>query len=307
MAQPPIDLFLRKILSACEPTQTQKATAARSENFLRDLLHDSKLPILDSYLSGSYARDTALRPIDDVDILFLIDPDYWQKNKFVVFGKPNPKEILETFARAIRYRYEESSVRLQKCSVNLSLHKLEIDVVPAIIADSNTTAVYVGNQFNGDWSVSNPKEHTRKAAEINKITGGLFKPLVKLVKCWNSGLPSTARVKSFLLETIAMHLFATYPLPSLSAGLIHYWDHLLYAAGESHLYNWCSVNVSLSWWNHSVPDIGRTGNNIAATVEHEVITKLVNQARISRDTAMAAAKARTIEGEMSHWERALKL
>ena len=104
-----------------------------------------------------------------------------------------------------------------------------------------------------------------------------------------------------------MHLFATYPLPSLSEGLIHYWDHLLYAAGESHLYNWRSVNVSLSWWNHSVPDIGLTGNNIAATMSEDSISKLVKHARMSRDEALAAAKARTAEGEQSHWYKALRV
>lgn len=299
--------YLYRILSTCEPTLAQKTAAARSENFLRDLLHGSKLPIVDSYLSGSYARDTALRPIDDVDIIFLVEPGYWQRNSWFGIEKPNPKDVLEAFARAIRYRYQESPVWLQKCSVNLTLQKLQIDVVPAIAVGPDTTAICVGNQFSGEWSLSNPREHTRRSSEINRTRGELFKPLVKLLKCWNNALPSTAKVKSFLVETIAMHLFSAFSLSSLSEGLIYFWDHLAYAAGEFCLYNWRSVNVALSWSSTSVPDIGKTGNNVADNTDGEKVSRLVKYALMSRDAALAAGKARTDHGEISHWQRALRL
>src|SRR5205814_7160666 len=84
--------------------------------------------IVRSYLSGSYARDTAIYPLDDVDIIFIITPSYWSSPLFY----PPPSSVLDSFANAIRYRYPVSSVYGQRRSVRLELYHLDIDVVPAI-------------------------------------------------------------------------------------------------------------------------------------------------------------------------------
>jgi hypothetical protein len=301
------DEFLLAVVSKVEPTKTQVDAASRSQNFLRNLLHDSRLPVLDSYLSGSYARDTALRPIDDVDIVFLIDPSYWLKNSLLSFGKPDPNVVLDSFARAIRYRYDSSSVYVQRRSVNLNMDKLDIDVVPAISAGSNTTAIYVADRTDGGWTLSNPKEHTRKASEVNGRRDGLFKPLVKIVKLWNAGLPSTAQVKSFLVETIAVHLFSKYSFSSLSQGLIYFWDHLAFASGERSQFTWTSAGIFLSWWNRAVPDTAATGGNVAAKLDSERCQKLVKCAIQARDSVLLAEKARSEERAIELLRKALRV
>jgi tRNA nucleotidyltransferase (CCA-adding enzyme) len=94
---------LRGLASRVEPTQAQKAGAVRSHNYLRDLLQTGQFGhrILDTYLTGSYARDTAIAPLDDVDMVVVVDPAEWQCG--FRFGKPAPERILQSFASAIRY------------------------------------------------------------------------------------------------------------------------------------------------------------------------------------------------------------
>ena len=76
-----IELLLRQAMTEIEPTPSQKDGARRSHNHLRDLLDTGQMAarILNSYLSGSYARDTAVRPLDDVDVIFEIDQSAWNK------------------------------------------------------------------------------------------------------------------------------------------------------------------------------------------------------------------------------------
>jgi len=297
--------FLVGLVRKWEPTERQKQDVAASQQHLRNLLHESRLPILDSYLSGSYLRDTALRPIDDVDIVFVVDPSHW--TLWSALWKPEPNEVLESFARAIRRRYTLSSVYGQRRSVGLKLSGLDIDVVPALAFGQHGTAIYVPDARTGAWILSNPKEHSSQATKLNKSHDGRFKPLVKLLKLWNSQLPSTAQMKSFLVETMAIRIFGQHSLPSMADGLVKFWDHMAYAAGEEVHYEWSSVGISLSWWSTSVPDVAETGGNVAEGLESDRRQKFVKQAITSRDRALASIRARNASNAVDHWAKAFRI
>src|SRR5262249_24178974 len=111
---------LWELVRSIEPTHSQKEGASRSQNYLRETLNSGQMAsrIVKTYLSGSYYRDTAIYPVDDVDIIIVIDPSYWLSPgkiaSTVLFGPPysfpSPTAVLESFAKAIRYRYPVSSV-----------------------------------------------------------------------------------------------------------------------------------------------------------------------------------------------------
>src|SRR5688572_16128944 len=97
--------FLREVVRAVEPTSAQKDGARRSHGHLREVLSSGQMEtvIVDSYLSGSYARDTAIAPLDDVDIVFIVNADHWRSPFQTLLGlKPSPRRVLATFEGAIR-------------------------------------------------------------------------------------------------------------------------------------------------------------------------------------------------------------
>src|SRR5690242_8775115 len=98
-------MLWRDLLRKIEPTRTQKSQAKTNHAALRDALDTGHMArrISKSYLSGSYARHTAIRPQDDVDIIFMLDRARWPERFFSNY--PHPERVLESFARAIRYRY----------------------------------------------------------------------------------------------------------------------------------------------------------------------------------------------------------
>ena len=77
-----IEGLLKQRASALAPTDGQQQAAARSHAHLRDVLATGNMEcrIQSSSLSGSYARQTAVRPLDDVDVVFEIDPSQWKRN-----------------------------------------------------------------------------------------------------------------------------------------------------------------------------------------------------------------------------------
>src|SRR5207249_3240691 len=119
-----VEQFLWALLKEIEPSKAQKDGAQRSHKFLRDLLRTGQFAsrIHDDYLSGSYSRDTAIEPLEDVDIIFVIHPEHWQSQLSKALGfKPEPDTVLRSFQTAVRYRYSDSSVVAQRRSVGLRM------------------------------------------------------------------------------------------------------------------------------------------------------------------------------------------
>lgn len=340
--------LVRKI----EPSQSQKDGAQRSHNYLREVLNTGQMAsrILDSYLSGSYSRDTAIKPLDDVDIIFIIDPSKWQSppgmdeagenirsgirqaREGVTRGyagtreeygtgmremfrqmrgrplsvHPSPSAVLNTFANAIRYRYPVSSVYGQRRSVRLELDHLDIDVVPGILTNDEMI-IQIPNRESDSWILTAPKKHAETATAVNKVRNGKFKPLVKLLKCWNGNLPSTASFKSFAIETMAIRIFVKTPFQSLEEGLLLFYDFVAKLSQNS-LYPWTETfGMSFSWLECVVPDAAGMGSNTTAGVDSEHKKKFIENATRSRDRMVEARNAISVETACKRVAEALRI
>lgn len=281
---------LLKAIRAIEPTAHQKAGAKRSHNFLRDMLGmgNFKDRILDSYLSGSYARDTAIAPLDDVDIIFLIDSTHWD-NGSLFYSKPQPDDLLKSFARAIRYRYKNSSVRLQRRSVCLQLNHIHLDVVPALEVANGGTLIEIPDREADCWIRTNPRAHSDYSSRVNQMNAKRLKPAIKLLKFWNSMLPSTARMKSFAIETLATRLFEHEHISSMQEGLLRFFDFVLYLHHQPTHFRWQSRrNISLKYPLKLLDASGIS--NLLAHADSTRVERFVAQATRSRDLFLQADK-----------------
>lgn len=286
--------FWRELLSAVEPTLAQKAGAKRSHSALRDLLATGQMAhkITASYLSGSYARHTAIRPQDDVDIIFVVDPAGWTIPLLSEF--PRPADVLETFARAIRWRYPESRVVTQRRSVRLELYHLDIDIVPAIEARREPDHIWIPDVDKNEWIRSCPLRHHRLVANLNERHAGRFTGLVKLVKHWNVELPETRRLKSFAIETLVATLFSHFDIRNYESALLLFYDFIAHAAGRNTIYQWNDrFGICLSgWWSREIPDLGGSGSNLAAKATVQRCSGFVDEAVRARSLITSAHQGR---------------
>jgi len=298
--------YLWQVVRSVEPTQTQKDGASRSQNYLRDLLNSGNMGqrIVTSYLSGSYSRDTAVAPMDDVDIIFVINPSFWPTSS----GWPAPTTILDSFANAIRYRYPISSVFGQRRSVRLQLNHLDIDVVPAIQNPTDQNVIWIPDRHATSWIKSSPKLHSANATRVNLAQSAKFKPLVKLLKYWNNGLPSTAHFKSFAIETMAVRIFDAFVFGTLQDGLHFFFDYVAFASGNSATFTWKdSYGMSLRWLNCVVPDAAGTGTNVIDGIEENQRLRFVEHAVRSRNKIVEAKNSASVDVACRRAAEALKL
>lgn len=301
---------LRKLVRRIEPTPAQKDGAKRSQAFLRRQLQGGGIGerILDSYLSGSYRRKTAICPLEDVDIIFLIDPKAWPAAMFGLSDKPKPSTVLQSFAGALRYRYSGTSAFTQRRSIRLEFNHLHVDCVPAIGIEGSDF-IWVGDRKEDAWVKSSPKRHEAVLTEANQRNDRLLVPIVKLLKYWNRGLPERVQLRSFVVETAAVTLFTHARVNSLLDGLLMFFDFIAHFASDDNEYQWGSTfGIRMSWWDFmTVPDSAETGANVAAGVGYEQMRAFQQQAATSRAHLRKALSVRSEGTLLRHLWSALNV
>ena len=190
--------FLRDI----EPSPTTKSRASAAHTAVRKFLRaheDFKEVHLNTFLSGSYKRDTAIRPRiingeqtrPDVDIIVVTSHKL----------KDEPKDVLAILFRTLKENYEK--IRLQARSVGIETSKADMDVVPIIAPFGMENQLYIPDRKLELWLETNPPRHTTWTTEVNQAAGGRFKPCVKLMKWWRRENPTVSKhPKGFVIECI---------------------------------------------------------------------------------------------------------
>ena len=176
--QADFDAFLKNI----EPSATTVSYISSIQNNLRTYLKDNesyKSVHEDTFLSGSYAKHTSIRPVlgdkkRDVDII-------------VVTTYPSDKssiDVLNELQDVLTQKSDYSSSKIQHHSVGIDMSGISVDVVPVVVDENDDQLYYIGNSETGEWTVTDPKGHKSWSTEVNKSNDGKYKPLVKIFKWW---------------------------------------------------------------------------------------------------------------------------
>lgn len=197
-------------LESLELTPKQRKEANEQHVRLRTQLQQ-RMKLEDNFLSGSYARKTAIRPLNDIDVVVVLVPRPG-------FDPTIPiPTILGEIKRVLDEVHHGKSALSQNRSVNIAFSGTGIayDVVPAF---TSRPGVYlVPDRETGRWVKTNPKLHAQLATQANERAGGRLNPLIKAIKHANVHHRKLAR--SFHLEVLSWKILERDPGPYLD-GLV---------------------------------------------------------------------------------------
>lgn len=169
----------KAFLSDIEPSTTTVNSISSAHSSLRGFLekHDEySAHCANTYLSGSYAKHTAIRPAkdnDNRDVDIIIETDYTTD--------ADPADVIIELRDALLNSSKYQSAHLQSHSIGITMQKLDIDVVPLAVGDGKT---YIGCIDDGSWNETDPKGHKEWSTETNDTYNGRYKPVVKIMKWW---------------------------------------------------------------------------------------------------------------------------
>lgn len=267
---------LEKFIQSLELTERQRDEVSRQHTMVREELRQ-RLKQKTDFLSGSYSRNTAIRPLHDIDI-------------FVVLGdvlsmpSESPDDALKRVRKVLKYTWPNKDLPiLQQHSVHLEFTKsgIEFDVVPAYQL-SGQDIYLIPERHEGRWGRTNPRRHQVLSTQFNERAGKKLKPLIKAVKHWNRQQGSSP-LGSFHLEVMSYEAFSTPPVG--------------YLEGLEALYTHLALRVM-----HPCPDPAGLGENVDARMsngQREAARNLLNGAarsmrlaREERDKRPGEAHAR---------------
>ena len=280
-----------ELLADIEPSPTTKSRASGGHTNIREHLTGQakfKDRYVSSFLSGSYARDTSIRPQTSADGQERADVDIIIVTNYTT--DDHPDTVLREVCRALEDGGDGYQVeRINKRSVRVETWQADMDIVPVI---ETRNGYQIADRDSGTWKFTNPPVHTSWSSEQNQRFSGRFKPLVKLFKWWRRHNPSGKRPKGFVLEVlVSLHA------PTAET---HYGE--AFAQLLANVYAAYRFSASLDQ-KPFIADPAVPSNDILAKVTVAQWKDFIEKIRVYADIARWAQDADDMEEATRQWRR----
>jgi len=202
------DEFRQKL----EPLPSETEKIQRRHKYLREtfnnkIKNDGRMH---SFLSGSYSRNTQIRPIKDVDIVILFDiNEYWDR------FKNNPSEMLYFSGEKLKATYPNNVINIQSHSIGIHFKDVpDVDIIPGFIRDYQKNIYLIPDINLENFIQTSPTKHKEIISKHNQKLGGKFIHIIKMMKCWRNKLREESlrkygielKIKSFHLEVFLINI-----------------------------------------------------------------------------------------------------
>lgn len=193
----------------------------------------NRTPFLDIYFEkcinyGSYARETKILPLDDIDFTICIKANhrtYSQNNKIIrIFSNSedmeysdfvdnnnylNSNKVLNHIKKNINSNYSRSDICKDGEAVRLSLnsYKLNFDIVPSFYTkpEKDGRQYYLIPDGYGNWKKTDPIIDKKNIINLRNKNINTIN-VIKLIKYWNK-TKKVKTVSSYLLECMMIKYF----------------------------------------------------------------------------------------------------
>lgn len=255
---------------------------------------------------GSFARNTKIRPLDDIDLILTFSAvgttyfinsygkDYtlsvpetatYLRKLCNDDGTLNSRKVVNKIVSSLseieHYKSADIHRRQEAATLKLNSYEWNFDIVPALYTD---TGYYLIPDGSGGWKATDPRIDQNRVVEINQKHKGKILQIVRTLKCWNNRADMPT-IPSYLFENIILNFFDSKAEISdwIDVNLINFWYHLKLA-----IYN-----------NVSDPK-GFQGN--LNTLSYDDKTKISDKSSDAYDKGYEAYK---LETEESNQEKAI--
>ncbi len=197
---------------------------------------------------GSFARNTKIRPLDDIDLILafsasgttytepifgttytlhtqnsstslraLSDNDVLNSRKIV-------NKIVSSLSEIEHYQKAEIHRRQEAATLELNSYEWKFDIVPAFYT---TSGIYLIPDGKGNWKATDPRIDQNNVTAVNKKHDGKILQIIRTLKYWQKRA-SMPTMSSYLFEVIVLNFFNSKTEVSdyIDFELRDFWHHL---------------------------------------------------------------------------------
>ncbi len=185
-----------------------------------------------TFLNGSRARHTATKPLNDIDIFWILDSKSETLQKSLIGqDQVDIETILDDLEKHLSNHYRNTSAKIIKGAHSVGIYfygdreKFSADIVPAIPQEDGRFKIpqtghmsvrsrrkhYEARSLEDlEWIFSHPKAYIKECQELDQATDGNFRHAVRIVKAWRRCVKKSddrIKLKSFHLECVIAEIF----------------------------------------------------------------------------------------------------
>lgn len=197
-----------RFLANIELTPTQKEAASTRHTAIRAWLQ-IEFPGSKTFIVGSYAKNTSIRPPSDLDIFLCLPDSVFNKyNSSAYMYRNAQSELLQEVKTKIQKHYPNTKMKADGQVVVVPFaSSFSVEIAPAF------TKLFGGYQIcdtnnGGRWKDVDPVGEKNAMTASNSVTSGNTVRLVKMIKCWKQAC--NVPLKSFWIEILAQNFLSSY-------------------------------------------------------------------------------------------------
>jgi len=209
-----------KLKQNLEITGLQGSTVSTRQRSVREVV-EAGLTVLDSFLTGSYSRNTMIAPLKeaDVDIFVVLAPDYYHHYNNGQNG--GQAGLLDLVKRTLLKTYTRTpDISRDGQAVTIRFEDFVVDVVPGFSRQGG--GYLIPNSISHNWISTDPKRHVEIMSTANGAHNGDLVPMVKMIKAWNKN--TNKYFHSFHLEVLALQIFEGVTISDFPSGARFFFD-----------------------------------------------------------------------------------
>ncbi|HIE30147.1 TPA: nucleotidyltransferase [Candidatus Poribacteria bacterium] len=196
---------------------------------------------------GSYGRGTAIRGFSDLDMIFCLPYDYYQKYDNYQYN--GQSAMLQDVKKSLQKTYPTTDIGADGQVVVIHFTDgISFEIVPAFLNEDGSYT-YPDANSGGRWRVTNPKPEIGAISSMDLECNGNLKWLCRMTRSWKNvwGAP----MGGLLIDTLAYRFIKDWEYKEKSF-LYYDWmsrDFFKYLADEPECKYWLAVGSRQYIWS----------------------------------------------------------
>lgn len=178
-------------------SRRDEITKALNKDFRsKDSCTDYKLMV------GSYGRNTAIRGVSDLDMIFILPPGIRSDYD----SETGSRRMLNRVRDVLKDRYKGTDIRVDQCvvCVQFKSNAFKFEVQPAL-ANNDGSFDYPDTKAKG-WRVTKPREEISATKECNDRTSTNMRHLARMARAWKNA--NGVVMGGLLIDTLVHRFFS---------------------------------------------------------------------------------------------------
>jgi hypothetical protein len=202
------------------------------------------------FLVGSWGKSTEIRPPRDIDIMFALPKNVYDRFD----GRPGNKQsqLLQEVKAVLQRTYQSTEMRGDGQVVVVPFSSYAVEVAPAFLLQSGQYYICDTNG-GGRYKTTDPNAEIQKVKTSNDATNGNSRDLIRMMKRWQEYC--NVDLRSFLIELLAIEFLVSWQHQGKSS--VYYdWmvrDFFYFLKNKS---QWSSVIVPGTYETITLGDTG---------------------------------------------------